>query len=78
MENNNNIYKYTLNAKAIYFYFNIWEPCLRFNMLYIEHYGRAPWLQLPAWKVGIEPHSGLPVSKKQNVSSPRTRNDSIQ
>ena len=34
-------------------------------MLYIEHYGRAPWLKLPAWKVGdrgFEPHSGLQVS----------------
>ena len=39
-----------------------------------------PWLNLPAWKVedrGFEPHSGLRVSKKQNVSSPLTRNDSI-
>ena len=34
------------------------------------------WLNLPAWKVGdhgFEPHSGLQVSKKQNVSSPLTR-----
>ena len=49
-------------------------------MLYIEHYGRAPWLKLPAWKVGdrgFEPHSGLRVSKKQNISSPLTRDDSI-
>ena len=33
-----------------------------------------------AWKVGdcmFKPHSGLRVSKKQNVSSPLTRNDSI-
>ena len=38
------------------------------------------WLKLPAWKVGdrgLEAHSGLQVSKKQNVSSPRTREDSI-
>ena len=31
------------------------------------------WLQLLAWKVGdrgFEPHSGLQVSKKQNVSPP--------
>ena len=37
-------------------------------------------LKLPAWKVGVrglEPHSGLQVSKKQNGSSPLTRNDSI-
>ena len=37
-------------------------------------------LKLPAWKVGdhgFEPHSGIQVSKKQNVSSPLTRNDSI-
>ena len=40
----------------------------------------APWLKLPAWKVGdrgFEPHSGLRVSKKQNVSSPINRKDSI-
>ena len=38
------------------------------------------WLKLPAWKVrdrGFEPHSGLQVSKKQNVSSPLTHNDLI-
>ena len=38
------------------------------------------WLKLPAWKFGdrgLEPHSGLQVSKKQNVSFPLTRNDSI-
>ena len=38
------------------------------------------WLKLPAWKVGIrgfEPHSGLQVSKKQNISSPLTRKKSI-
>ena len=38
------------------------------------------WVKLPAWKVGhrgYEPHSVLPVSKKQNVSSPLTRKDSI-
>ena len=73
MENNRNIYKYTLNAKAIYFYFDIREPCLRFTMLYIEHYGRAPWLRLPAWKVrerGIEPHSGLPSFKETKCFFP--------
>ena len=35
---------------------------------------------LPAWKVGdrgFEPHSGFQVSKKQNVSSPLTCEDSI-
>ena len=40
----------------------------------------AQWLKLPAWKVGdrdFEPHSGLQVSRKQNVSSPITRKDSI-
>ena len=49
-------------------------------MLYIEHNRRAAWLKLSAWKVGdrgFEPHSGLRVSKKQNVSSPLTRKDSI-
>ena len=38
------------------------------------------WLKLPACKVGdrgSEPHSGLQVSKKQNVSSPLTRKDAI-
>ena len=38
------------------------------------------WLKLPAWKAGdhgFEPHSGLQVSKKQNVSSPLIRKDSI-
>ena len=38
------------------------------------------WLKLPAWKVGdrrFESHSGLQVSKKQNVSSPLTRIDAI-
>ena len=38
------------------------------------------WLKLPAWKVGdrgLEPRSGIQVSKKQNVSSPLTRKDSI-
>ena len=38
------------------------------------------WLKLPAWKVGdrgFEPHFALQVSKKQNVSSPLTREDSI-
>ena len=40
----------------------------------------VPWLKLPARKVGdrgFEPQSGLRVSKKQNVSSPLTCNDSI-
>ena len=34
------------------------------------------WLKLPAWKVGdrgIESHSDLQISKKQNVSSPLRR-----
>ena len=38
------------------------------------------WLKLTAWKVrdrGFEPHSVLQVSKKQNVSSPLTHDDSI-
>ena len=37
------------------------------------------WLKLPAGKVedrGFELHSGLQVSKKQNVSTPPTRKDS--
>ena len=36
--------------------------------------------KLPVWKVenrGFKPHYGLQVSKKQNVSSPLTREDSI-
>ena len=38
------------------------------------------WLKLSAWKVGnrgLEPRSGIQVSKKQNVSSPLTGEDSI-
>ena len=38
------------------------------------------WLKLPAWKIGnrgFEPHAGLQASKKQKVSSPLIRNDSI-
>ena len=37
-------------------------------------------LKLPPWKgghCGFEPHSGLQVLKKQDVSSPLTRKDSI-
>ena len=37
----------------------------------------SAWLTLPVWKVrdrGFELHSGLQVSKKENVSSPLTRN----
>ena len=37
-------------------------------------------LKLHAWKVGdrvFEPHYGLQASKKQNVSSPLTREDFI-
>ena len=36
--------------------------------------GLVQWLKLPAWKVGdrgLEPHSGLQVSKQQYVSSPK-------
>ena len=42
--------------------------------------GLVQCLQLPAWKVGdrgFEPHSGLQVSKKQNLSFPLTRKDTI-
>ena len=38
------------------------------------------WLNPPAWKIGdcgFEPHSSLKVLKRQNVSSPLTRKDSI-
>ena len=46
----------------------------------ITHLCRGPvaMLKLPAWKVvdrRFEPHSGLQVSIKQNVSSPLTRKD---
>ena len=37
-------------------------------------------VQLPAWKIGdrgFESHSGLQISKKQNISFPITRKDSI-
>ena len=42
--------------------------------------GAVQWFKLPAWKVKdrrFEPHSGHLVSKKQNISSPLTRKDSI-
>ena len=42
--------------------------------------GLLQWLKLPAWEDGdgmFEPHSGLHVLKKRNVSSLLTRNDSI-
>ena len=44
--------------------------------------GRGPGavLELPAWKVGdrgFETHTGILVSKKQNVSFPLTREDLI-
>ena len=38
------------------------------------------WLKLPAWKVGdrvFEPHSGLQISKKHNVSSSLSCEDPI-
>ena len=38
------------------------------------------WLKLSAWKVGdrgFEPHYGLQVSEKQNVSFSLIRDDSI-
>ena len=37
--------------------------------------GMVQWLQLPAWKAGnrgFEPHSGIQVSEKQNISTPLT------
>ena len=51
--------------------------------LIVQDVGRGvlvQWLKLPAWKVedrGLEPHSNLQISKKQNVSSPLTRKNSI-
>ena len=55
----------------------------RKHQAYYRDRGRGPcmvqWLKLPAWKVadgGVEPHSGLLVSKKQNVFSPLTRKNS--
>ena len=54
------------------------------NLTFIYKKNRAgalvQWLKLPALKVGdleSEPHSGLQVSKKQNVSFPLTRKTSI-
>ena len=38
------------------------------------------WLKLPAWKVGdrgFVPRSDIQISRKQNVSSPLTRKDSV-
>ena len=48
------------------------------RLTWYDVWGRGPWCC--AWKAGdrgFEPHSGLQVSKKQNVSSPLTRKDSI-
>ena len=45
-----------------------------------ESVKQVQWLKLPPWKVGdrgFKPSSGLQVKKKQNVSSPLTRKDSI-
>ena len=42
--------------------------------------GPGVGLKLPAWKVGdrgLESHSGIRVSKKQNVSSSLTRKDPV-
>ena len=62
-----------------------WDP--RTDLLILELATiPSPWVpwcrgyKLPAWKVGnrgFEPYSDLQVSKKQNVSSPLTRNDLI-
>ena len=53
---------------------NVWEHGLLQFYLFILQ------INLPAWKVGdrgLEPHSDLQVSMKQNVSTPLTRKDSI-
>ena len=53
----------------------MFQKCVRVGALH-----GAVMLKLPAGKVGdrgFEPHSGLQISKKQNVSSPLTRKDSI-
>ena len=60
------------------------------NNFYVSNFlGRASslvkaplvqWLKLPAWKVGdrgFVPRSDIQVSRKQNVSSPLTRKDSV-
>ena len=42
-----------------------------FRILCLEDSVLLQWLKLPAWKVGdcgFEPHSGLQLSKKQDVS----------
>ena len=43
---------------------------------FMQHRALVQWLKLPALKVGdrgFEPHSGIQVSKKQNISSPLSR-----
>ena len=52
------------------------------RMFSVSHQGGGPCAEVKAatWKVGdrgLAPHSGRQVSKKQNVSSPLTPNDSI-
>ena len=57
-------------------------PAITFTIFLMlrESGALVQWLKLPAWKVGDRgfiPCSGLKVSKKQTVSSPLTRKDSI-
>ena len=60
----------------------IYVSCVCWRQLIVQQEDGAlvQWLKLPAWKVGdrgLESHSDLQISKKQNVSSPLTCNDSI-
>ena len=56
---------------------------LKMKIIFTNDSGRGAmvqWLKLPAWKVGdsgFELRSGIQVSKKQNVSSLLTRENSI-
>ena len=54
----------------------MFQKCVRAGALH-----GAVMLKLPAGKVGdrgFEPHSGLQISKKQNVSSPSPASDEIR
>ena len=59
---------------------NSYNGITRYDVVSSRGGALVQWLMLPAWKVedrGLEPHSGLQVSNKQNVSSPLSREGSI-
>ena len=74
----------SMNGTYVWAYF---KNCMRFNFesrlsaLLLWARALVQWLKMFAWKVGyhgFEPHSGLQVSKEQNVSSPLTCKDCVE